>query len=145
MMNETTFLCGKVIKRSLPVIRGRPGIDAPRVKRLLLPQGELAQVYDKQPGIQYLAYIELIKEAVRGNHYHKRKNEFIYVITGSILLQVQDVSTGEKDSTKAGAGDLVFIPVGIAHCFKTLESGHGIEFSVESFDAADVFSHPIPF
>lgn len=145
MMNETTFLSGKVIRRSLPVIRGRPGIDAPRVKRLLLPQGELAQVYDEQPGIQYLAYIELSKEAIRGNHYHKRKNEFIYIITGSILLQIQEVSTGERASIEAGVGDLVFIPVGIAHCFKTIESGHAIEFSVEAFDAADIFSHPIPF
>jgi hypothetical protein len=51
-MAETEYLAGRVVKWSLPVISGRPGPDAPTLKRLLLPQGELAQVHDSEEGIR---------------------------------------------------------------------------------------------
>ena len=58
LMAESEYLAGKVVKWSLPVISGRPGADAPTLKRLFLPQGELAQVHDSEEGIHYMAVIE---------------------------------------------------------------------------------------
>src|SRR5207244_7219783 len=72
-MTESTFLSGKVLRRSLPVVQPASGSGAPSLKRLLLPQGELAQFYDGEEPIRYLAYIELRPGVVRGNHYHKVK------------------------------------------------------------------------
>lgn len=142
-MNEIPLLSGKAFKRTLPVIEGRPGREAPRLKRLLLPQGELAQIYDGQPGIQYLAYVELVERAIRGNHYHKTKAEFIYVLKGRIQLTLEDLSTNEREATELVSGDLVFIPTMIAHAFETMESGHGLEFSPQSFFAEDTFPHEV--
>jgi quercetin dioxygenase-like cupin family protein len=142
-MNETTLLNGRVLKRSLPVIQGRPDSDAPRLKRMLLPQGELAQVYDAEPGIRYLAYIELREGAIRGNHFHKVKNEFIYIITGRILLAVADPETKDSASMELQSGDLAFVPVNIAHAFRTIQGGHGVEFSVAPFDLEDIFRYPL--
>ena len=138
-MADTTLLSGKVIKQSLAVIQGRPPADAPKLKRLLLPQGELAQVHDGEPAIRYLACIELRPGTIRGNHYHKVKNEFLYLTAGRAVLTVEDCGSGLRESVPLCAGDLVFIPVGIAHAFQTLEAGQGIEFSTSEFAAADVY------
>ena len=65
-MPETTLLAGKVLKRSLPTLQLPLGLDAPTLKRLLLPQGELAQFYDAEEGMRYMAFIELLSGQVRG-------------------------------------------------------------------------------
>jgi mannose-6-phosphate isomerase-like protein (cupin superfamily) len=137
-MTQTTFLSGKVLKQSLTRFDGRPPADAPKLKRLMLPQGELAQVHDGEPGIRYLACIALLPGAIRGNHYHKIKNEYLYIISGRVQLVVQDLASGQRESMSLESGDLVFIPVSIAHAFRTLEQGQGIEFSTAEFDRSDV-------
>jgi mannose-6-phosphate isomerase-like protein (cupin superfamily) len=142
-MNEITFLDGKVRKQALAVFEGRPPVEAPRLKRLMLSQGELAQVHDGEPGIQYLACLELRKDTARGNHYHKAKNEFLYLLTGKVLLVVENIETKERTAISVAAGDLLFIPVQIAHGFRTIESGLGIEFSMSPFDPVDIYSFPL--
>jgi mannose-6-phosphate isomerase-like protein (cupin superfamily) len=142
-MIESMFLNGKVIKRSLAVIQGRPARDAPRLKRLLLAQGELAQIYDGDEGIRYLAFVELRKGAVRGNHYHQVKDEVIYVIQGEILLVVEDIVTKQRESFTLQTGDLAVIPVGIAHGFRTIVGGQGMEWSMTRFDAVDICAYPL--
>ena len=138
-MAESEYLAGKVVKRSLPVISGRPGPDAPTLKRLLLPQGELAQVHDSDEGIRYMAVIETLMGGDRGNHYHKIKKERIYVMQGELLMLTEDVLTKERASVRLQAGDLLLIETGIAHLLRTVEPGQAIEFSNTRFDAADTF------
>ena len=110
---------------------------------MLLPQGELAQVYDAEPGIRYLAYIELREGAIRGNHFHKVKDEYIYIISGKIFLAVGDPTTQERASMELESGDMAFIPVTIAHAFRTIKAGHGVEFSAAAFDVEDIFRYPL--
>src|SRR2546430_2302575 len=138
-MIESTFLNGRVIKQSLAVIQGRPASDAPRVKRLLLAQGELAQIYDADEGIRYLAFVELRIDAVRGNHYHQVKDEVIYVIQGEILLVVEDIVTKDRESFRLQTGDLAVIPVRIAHGFRTIVSGQAVERSTTRFGPTGIW------
>jgi hypothetical protein len=56
-MNETPFLSGKVLKRSLPVAQNPADAGALATKRLLLPQGELTQFYDADDPVHYIALI----------------------------------------------------------------------------------------
>lgn len=137
-MTQTTFLGGKVIKQSLTVIHGRPASDAPALKRLFLPQGELAQIYDGEEGIRYLACMELRPGFVRGNHYHEVKAEVIYIIRGEILLVVEDIVTRERAAIGLQSGDLAVIPVRIAHGFRTIQAGDGVEWSPTRFDPKDI-------
>jgi mannose-6-phosphate isomerase-like protein (cupin superfamily) len=137
-MIESTFLNNQVVKRTLAVINGRPAGDAPRLKRLLLAQGELAQVYDDGAGIRYLAFVELRQGAVRGNHYHQVKDEVIYVIQGEILLVVEDIATKERASFSLYTGELAVIPVRIGHGFRTITAGQAIEWSTARFDPTDI-------
>jgi uncharacterized RmlC-like cupin family protein len=137
-MTESSYLQGKVLKRSLPVLQGSPPADALGPKRLLLPQGELANFYDGQEGIRYIAYIEMREGTVRGNHWHRVKEEQIYVISGELLLVTQDRESEERASVELRKGDLAFISPGIAHALKTVAPGQAVEFSRTKFDATDV-------
>lgn len=140
---ERTFLGGKVRKLTLPVIQGRPGNTAPRLKRMLLEQGELAQFYTGDEGMRYLAFVELRAGTVRGNHYHKIKREWIYVISGELSLVVKDVASGTRDEFTMACGDLAFIPTHVAHALHVREPGQAIEFSPAAFDPADSYSYPL--
>jgi len=135
--SETTLLAGKVLKRSLPIVQ--PPAQGPVIKRLMLPQGELAQFYDSEDPIRYVAFIELRAGSARGNHYHKIKEEWIYMIRGEVLLQVMDMESKASDSVELGAGDLVLIRTGVAHALRIVTPGQAIEFSPNRFDPDDIY------
>ena len=137
-MAESKFLSGKVRKQSLPEFELPVAADAPTVKRLLLPQGELAQFYDAHDGMRYLAFIELRAGTVRGNHYHKVKEEWLYVMRGEVVLMVQDMDSKARESVPLRAGDLVVIPTGIAHVLQVVSPGQAVEFSPARFDPLDI-------
>jgi hypothetical protein len=139
LMAESKYLAGKVVKWPLPVISGRPGPDAPALKRLLLPQGDLAQIHDSDEGVHYLAVLETRTGSVRGNHYHKVKAERIYVLQGELLVLVQDVETNERASVPLQTGDLLLIQTGVAHLLRTVEPGVALEFSPARFNPGDTF------
>jgi len=142
-MPESTFLNGKVLTRSLPALQLPLRPDAPALKRLLLPQGELAQFYDAEEGIRYMAFLELLPGQVRGNHYHKVKEELVYVIRGEVLLNVADIDSKANASVALQAGDLAVIQTGIAHALRTVQAGQAIEFSSSRFDPADIHQFPL--
>ncbi len=142
-MKPATFLGGRVLKFSLPTVPAPPSPDAPRLKRLLLPHGELAQFYDGEEGIRYLATVELRAGSVRGNHYHKGKPEWLYIISGEILLMVQDPASKERAPVPLQAGELAYVPTGIAHAFRTIQPGIAVEFSSVRFDPKDAYRHEV--
>lgn len=109
----------------------------PRLKRLQLPQGELAQIHDGPDGMRYIAFVELRAGAVRGNHFHKVKQEWFYVCQGEVLLKVGDPASDARETIPVRAGDLVFIPPGVAHSISTVRPGHALEFAPTQFDASD--------
>ena len=138
LIPESSFLDGKVLKRTLPVFQLPLGPDVPNLRRLPLPQGELAQFYNADEGIRYIAFIELLPGQARGNHYHKVKEELVYVIRGEVLLRVADVHSQARASVDLRAGDLAVIRTGIAHALQPAEPGQAIEFSTSRFDPADI-------
>ncbi len=140
-MNEEKILCGKVSKLTLPVIQPPSGPGTPILKRLALPQGELAQFYDDQEGIRYIAFIELLAGAPRGNHYHMIKEEWIYLVRGTLSLIVEDIVSKARDSFSLVAGDLVRISTGVAHTLQIVDAGQAIEFSTARFDPKDIYRY----
>ena len=142
-MSEAKVLGGRVVKWSLPALKLPLGPDAPARRRLLLPQGELAQFYDAEEGIRYMAFIELLPGQVRGNHYHTVKEELLYVIRGEVVLSVADIESKARADVTLRAGDLALIRTRIAHALRTVEAGQAIEFSQARFDAADIHPYPL--
>ena len=109
------------------------------LKRVLLPQGELAQIYDADQGIRYIASIELKAGSVRGNHYHKVKREYVYVLSGALLLVLEDLRDHAQEKLELAAGDLVLIQPGIAHALHVKQDGQAIEFSPDRFNPSDTY------
>jgi mannose-6-phosphate isomerase-like protein (cupin superfamily) len=142
-MSQHSYLAGKVRHESLPLVRGPVGPDATHLKRLLLPQGELAQIYDAAEGIRYLAVIELQEGNTRGNHYHEVKEEFVYVLRGEVLLVAEDIASKARESVRLQAGDLAFIQTRVAHALRVVQPGLAVEFSGARFDGADIYRYPL--
>lgn len=142
-MSVTTYLSGRVVHQQLPDFDGAPGPDAPALKRLRLPQGELAQIHQSDEGMRYIAWIELRAGGVRGNHYHERKLEHVYVISGEVELTVEDLTTRERATLRLKSGDLVSIEVRIAHAFRPISPGQAIEFSPGRLAPDDTFRFPL--
>jgi mannose-6-phosphate isomerase-like protein (cupin superfamily) len=141
-MDIRSFLKGKVQIKSLPVVTPPDGgMTEPR--RISLSRGELAVLTDGQIPITHLAYVELKDRALRGNHFHKLRHEYFYLIAGQAELWVQDLATNERTNELLKAGDLAFIEPNIAHAFIPHSAGHGLEFAREKFDPADVYKHPV--
>ena len=138
-MNAVVYFGGRLRKRSLPVFNGSPPPEAAAPKRLLLAQGELANFYDHPEGIRYLAFLELRAGAIRGNHFHRKKLEHLYLISGRLLLAAKENADGELISLQLEAGDLATIEPGICHAFEPGEAGQAIEFSPGMFDSADIY------
>ncbi len=142
-MSPELFLNGKFSRLPLPVVQDPRSVPPEALKRLALSQGELAQVHNGAPGIQYLAYVELVSGTTRGNHYHQRKQESFYLISGEMELGLEDIATGEQARVLCRAGDLMRIETGVAHVLRITRSGQGFEFSPQPFDSADVYRHPV--
>ncbi len=142
-MKDTSYLGGRVIHQTLPLFTDGLAPNAPARKRLHLPQGDLIQIHDGPEPIQYIAWIELKAGGVRGNHVHRVKKEFLYLLAGAAMVKVEDPSTREPATVPLAAGDLVIIEPGIAHAIHSATAGAAIEFSPAPFDATDTLRYPM--
>jgi|SRR5579862_1468826 len=138
-MHQRTLLEGAVTVWTLPQVEPGPAGAGLLLKRVMLPQGELAQFHDSDEAMRYIAAIELKAGTVRGNHYHKIKREYVYVLSGRLTLALQKLETGVRDSSDISAGDLVSIPPKIIHALQVTEDGLAVEFSPNRFDPADTY------
>jgi quercetin dioxygenase-like cupin family protein len=139
----TSYLSGKITKYILPVFNGPPPPDAPALRRLLLPQGELAQFHGGEQPVHYMAFVELREGTLRGNHCHTHKEEFIYVLDGEFDLIAENSESKARETIAVRAGELVMIRPGIAHVLRVTRSGHAVEYSKERFDPADTYRYPL--
>ncbi len=142
-VKEQAFLGGRVRVRRLPSYEGAPEPGAPILKRLRLPQGRLAQFGDSEEGFRYMAWVELTASGPRGNHLHRRKEEWFYLIEGEVEIVAEDPATGERAVFTIRGGDLVVIETGIAHAYRPLGAGHAVEFSPARFDPSDSEAYPL--
>jgi quercetin dioxygenase-like cupin family protein len=142
-MADDVHFSGKLRRLRLPVFTHPTGPDAPTLKRLLLPQGELSQIHDDEQEIRYIAFIEMKSGGVRGNHFHREKREYLYVISGSAELLAENLADRAQVTLSLGAGDLAVIETNVGHALRTVEAGTAIEFSPSRFDRTDIYPYPL--
>jgi len=138
-MQRRTLLEGLVTVWTLPQVQPGPIKGESLLKRVMLPQGELAQVHNSDEGMRYIAAIELKAGTVRGNHYHKIRREYVYVISGRSTLAVRKLESEIRESAELAAGNLVFIPREIVHALQVKEDGLAVEFSPDRSDPEDTY------
>ena len=101
----------------------------PVAKRLLFQQGELTMLSPLCPVIRQLSFLSIPKNEVRGNHYHKEKIEFLYVLRGKVNVYAKDLSTGGSARLSVGVGQVINIHPPIAHALQSVDDCDLIEFS----------------
>ena len=110
--------------------------------RIFTPAGEIAQIMSGLL-IKYIAYIEFNNdpELRRGNHYHKDKEEFLYIIKGKLKAIYKDLDTETIKELILETGDLIYIKPRCAHVYVPLEYTQAIEFSPFEYDPKDTHKH----
>jgi len=132
-----TYLSGKVAVEELPL----GGADAAE-RRIISAKGEMAQIVNRSEGdgIRHLVYWDLDSSKsgqARGNHYHLRKTERYYVISGKLELRLIDPVSSQTEKIIVTAGQRLTIAPGAAHAFKSLSYAQVLELSPAPYDPAD--------
>ena len=109
-----------------------------RRKRLIQDRGELALIEDGKP-FQHLGYFSLKKGKgyYRGGHYHRKKVEHFYVVSGRILVRFVDLESGERSQVFLEEGQRVTIYPNCAHRFEAEKEAQVIEYYNSIYDPED--------
>jgi dTDP-4-dehydrorhamnose 3,5-epimerase-like enzyme len=113
-----------------------------REKRLIQERGELVLLSDGEE-IRHITFFTLRPGPgfFRGGHYHRRKSEKFYVVSGHARLQLADVDTGETAEIDLLPGRRVTVCPMCAHRFVAVTETQVIEYYATPFDLSD----DIPF
>jgi mannose-6-phosphate isomerase-like protein (cupin superfamily) len=79
--------------------------------------------------------LHIVKGKKLSWHYHKLKDEVMYVQSGSIvIIYGRDEDINNADDRVLMAGESFHIPVGLIHRIIALENSEVFEFSTQHFD-----------
>ncbi len=71
-------------------------------------------------GIDAATIITSVPGTVRGNHYHKESMQYLYVVSGKMVVAAQ-VGDGPIEKQEIETGDIVTNPPNEKHAFKAIE------------------------
>ncbi len=105
-------------------------------KRWVDEKGEFVQISYRED-IGHLAFFELRKGRTRASHYHERKEEVFYVISGKIRAVFVDPASGERKTFILQKGMKIRVRTGVGHMFHGIEDSHVVEYSPQYYDKED--------
>ena len=109
-----------------------------RQKRLIQERGELALIED---GLcfQHLGYFSLKQGRgyYRGGHYHEKRVEHFYIVSGKLRVRVVDLESGKRSDVSLHEGQRVTIYPRCAHRFMAEEDAQVIEYYDSRYDPDD--------
>jgi mannose-6-phosphate isomerase-like protein (cupin superfamily) len=121
----------KIIIEKLPETKEIDG-----AKRWEDAKGEFVQISYRED-IGHVAFFELRKGQFRGNHYHEKKEEVFYIISGSIRAIFTDIDSSEREERILTKGDKVQVPTRVGHIFHGQENALIVEYSPQYYDKED--------
>jgi dTDP-4-dehydrorhamnose 3,5-epimerase-like enzyme len=107
-------------------------------KRWVEEKGEFAQISYLQE-IRHLAFFELKKGFTRGSHYHRKKDEFFYVVEGKLRAVFLDMETSAKEEHILEKGDKLRVEPGCGHIFYGMDDSLVVEYSPQFYDKEDAY------
>lgn len=105
-------------------------------KRWEEERGEFVQI-SYQEEIRHLAIFEIRKEFSRGNHYHEKKEEIFYVVSGKMRALFADMDSLQREEYLLEKGDKIRIKPRCGHIFFGLEDALVVEYSPQIYDSED--------
>jgi len=96
-------------------------------------RGKIVDIFVKSPK-DHCSIITFKKGAIRGNHYHKKSDQFTYVISGKLLLVSQKIKKngeliGRKKRELLNKNYLIIHRKFHAHVFKALKKSCILAFA----------------
>jgi len=127
------MLKDKIKIETLPVTR-----EFLPVKRLIEDRGELILLSDGEE-IRHITFFSINPgpNFYRGGHYHRKKTEKFYVVSGKIRILLMDIETQENHAINVTAGQRVTIYPMCAHKFQAITPAQVIEYYATSYDPDD--------
>lgn len=110
--------------------------DLAGAKRWVDEKGEFVQISWRED-IGHLAFFELRKGQFRGGHYHERKEEVFYVVSGTIRAVFADLGSGGRETRILEKGMKVRVGTRVGHRFEGVEDSLVIEYSPQYYDKTD--------
>jgi mannose-6-phosphate isomerase-like protein (cupin superfamily) len=130
----------KVVVEELPA----EGNDS-NERRIFSEKGELTQILNRTDEVfKNLVYWELDSTRTnqeRGHHYHKKKTERFYVLTGELELSVKDLEGSSSKKLIVRAGNRLSIGPRVAHVFRSLNYSQVLEYSPDPYDPTDTYPY----
>jgi len=107
-------------------------------KRYIEERGELVLLSDGEE-IKHITYFSLNpdRKYFRGGHFHKKKIEKFYIISGKLLIELVEIETHEMKCIEVNTGERVTIFPYCAHRFRAIAPAQVIEYYSKPYDAAD--------
>ncbi len=71
--------------------------------------------------IDAITYITFSEGAIRANHFHKKTEQYDFIISGSLLCRSRKDGTNEIEELVVKAGDYIAHPALFHHAYKAIE------------------------
>jgi mannose-6-phosphate isomerase-like protein (cupin superfamily) len=132
----------KVIIEQLPV-GGNDNFE----RRIFSEKGEMAQILNRTDEVfRQLVYWDLDSAKSgqeRGHHYHGRRIERFYVLTGEMEFSLKDLETSTGKKLVVKAGNRLTIRPRVAHAFRSLTYSQVLEYSPDPYDPSDTYPYKV--
>lgn len=109
-------------------------------RRIIEERGELAQIENGE-WFRHLVFIDIKKGFFRGKHYHLKRKESFYVISGAVKLVFEHIETKERLIKVLNPGDKVTISPKCAHLITPIEYSQLLHYSEDKYDPADTYPY----
>ena len=95
--------------------------------------------------IRHVAIITSKAGTIRGNHYHSRDEQYIYVVSGSFESYSYDTRFQGIEPKKQifREGDLIFTPPLVAHAYKYLEDTVFLNLTIDLRESERYEEHTV--
>jgi hypothetical protein len=84
------------------------------------------------------------RDAVLGNHYHRKTRVFFYLTRGAAHVTTFNVETGERDAFTLECDQGCFFEVNESHSVRFTEEGEFVMLKSLAYDPADPDTYPRP-
>jgi dTDP-4-dehydrorhamnose 3,5-epimerase-like enzyme len=122
--------------------------------KLIRDDGWLSELismnYKDEPFDCVHTYIVSIQPGrIRANHYHKKKEEWIAITAGKIILYLEHMHSGDEEKIILDANseesEIIYIPPFVAHALQNVDSGKSsiIVFSKNPEDKEDTIPYKL--